>query len=129
MKPVNYAEIVATEDGEYYYKAKVCLVTLDENSGREKKANQNILVAADNLKQAVERLESSLSTMIVPWDIKAVQESPIVDIFPYFEDQTEGEVAEDSKEVGSITLACRYAGTCVLPSCLLDKCPGYKPVE
>lgn len=100
MKPANYSEIVAAEDGEWYYKAKVSIVTLDESSGREKKANQYILVAADNIKQAIERLEESLSTMIVPWTIKSITESLIIDVFPFFEEENEKEeILENLKPV------------------------------
>jgi len=99
MKPANYAEIVAIEDGEYWYKCKVAIVTLDEKSGKEKKANQYILIAADNIKQGIERLEASLSTVIVPWNIKAIQESPIIDVFPYFEKKVEEEIPENLKPI------------------------------
>jgi len=89
------SEVIASEEGEYWYKTKIALVTLDEESGKEKKATQFILIAADNLKQAIDRLKQSLSTMIVPWDIKMIQESPVIDVFPYFEEESEEELPEN----------------------------------
>lgn len=92
------SEIVAAEDGEYWFKAKVSISTIDEKSGKEKASNQLILIAADNLKQSIERLETSLSEMIVPWDLKMVQESPIIDVFPFFEEEnTEQEIPDNLK--------------------------------
>ena len=47
-----------------------------------------MLVTANNVKDAYDKLQESLSTMLVPYEIPAIQESPIIDIFPYDADES-----------------------------------------
>lgn len=80
----NIIEIFAHETGEYWWKSKISIVTIDEAAGKEKKINNYFLVAADDLKEALKRLEEGLSYILVPYQITALTLSPIVDVFPYF---------------------------------------------
>ncbi|WP_299579795.1 DUF4494 domain-containing protein [uncultured Sunxiuqinia sp.] len=87
IKKSNVIEIFPHEDGEYWFKAKIGIVTIDEKAGKEKKINNYFLVAADDFKQALLRLEEDLSYILVPIQISAMNLSPIVDVFPYFKDE------------------------------------------
>ena len=69
--------------GEQWFKCKVVYTSIDEKSGKEKKVANQMLVNADNPKQAYERIESSLSTMLVPFDITDVNLTPILEVYPY----------------------------------------------
>jgi len=44
------------------------------------------LVAADDLEQALKRLKEGLAYVLVPYSITSLVLSPIVDVFPYFEE-------------------------------------------
>lgn len=59
-------------------------MTIDEHAGKEKKLNNYFLVAANDLKQALQRLEEGLSYILVPYQVTSISISPIVDVFPYF---------------------------------------------
>lgn len=83
----NIVEIFPHETGEYWWKAKISIVTIDEAAGKEKKVNNYFLVAADNAKQALQRLKEGLSYILVPYQVTALSISPIVDVFPYFGEQ------------------------------------------
>lgn len=83
----NIVEIFPHETGEWWWKAKISIVTIDENAGREKKINSYFLIAADDLKQALQRLEEGLSYVLVPYQPISIAISPIVDVFPYFEEK------------------------------------------
>lgn len=83
----NFADIFHYEDATVWYKAKVTYITYDEESGKEKKTNHNMLVTANDLRDAYDRLLESLKGLMVDFDIPAITESPIIDIFPYFSDQ------------------------------------------
>lgn len=83
----NIVEIFPHEDGEWWWKAKISIVTIDEHAGKEKKINNYFLVAADDLKQALQRLEEGLSYVLVPYQVTSISISPIVDVFPYFGEQ------------------------------------------
>ena len=80
----NIIEIFPHETGAFLYKGKISIVTIDEKGGKEKKVNNYFLVAADDIKQALQRLEEGLSYILVPYSITSLQVSSIVDVYPYF---------------------------------------------
>lgn len=82
-------EIFPHEDGEFWWKGKISIVTIDEKAGKEKVINSFFLVAADDIKQALQRLEEGLSYILVPYQITALTLSAIVDVFPYFGNETD----------------------------------------
>nr|WP_320118502.1 DUF4494 domain-containing protein [uncultured Marinifilum sp.] len=98
----NVIELYPNENGDRWYKAKVSFVDVDEASGKEKKTNQYMLAEANNVKQAYEFLEECLSDMIVPFEIPAISESPIMDIFPFFSDEVNEEIPENLKPISEI---------------------------
>lgn len=81
-------EIFPHADGEFWWKGKISIVTIDEKAGKEKVINNFFLVAADDLKQALQRLEEGLSYILVPYQITALTLFPIVDVFTYFGNKT-----------------------------------------
>ena len=83
ISKANFTDVFPFEDGDIWYKCKVSYVDIDEKSEKEKKVTNYMLVLASNIKDAVDKLDESLSTMIVPYDILSVQDSNIFDIFPY----------------------------------------------
>jgi len=87
IKKSNIIEIFPHDNGEYWYKAKIAIVTIDEKAGKEKKINNYFLIAADDFKQALLRLEEDLSYILVPIQISSMNLSTIVDVFPYFKDE------------------------------------------
>ena len=99
IKKSNIIEIFPHENGEYWFKAKIGLVTIDEKAGKEKKVNNYFLVAADDFKQALQRLEEGLSYILVPYQISAMNLSTIVDVFPYFQDEAEQPLPPHLKRV------------------------------
>ena len=83
IRKSNIIEIFPADSGEFWYKAKISLVTIDEKAGKEKKINNFFLIAADDLKEALSRLEEGLSYMVVPYYVTGLNLSNIVDVFPY----------------------------------------------
>lgn len=81
----NIVEIFPHESGEWWWKAKISIVTIDEKAGKEKKINNYFLIAADDIKEAQKRLEEGLSYVLVPYQVTSLSISPIVDVFPYFD--------------------------------------------
>lgn len=88
IKKSNIIEIFPAESGEFWYKARIAIVTIDEKAGKEKKMNNYFLVAADDFKEAFRRLEEGLSYILVPYQTTAMSLSNIADVFPYFQDET-----------------------------------------
>jgi hypothetical protein len=95
----NITELYPNDNGDRWFKAKVAFIDVDEASGKEKKSNNYMLAQANNVKQAYEFLEESLSDMLVPYEIPAISESPIMDIFPFFSDEENDEIPDNLKPV------------------------------
>jgi hypothetical protein len=83
IKKSKIGEIFPYDSGEWWFKATINLVTIDEEAGKEKKLRTWYLVMADDIKQALERLDESLSYIVIPYVISSLTVSTIVDVFPY----------------------------------------------
>ncbi|MFT5861247.1 MAG: hypothetical protein ACI865_003369 [Flavobacteriaceae bacterium] len=79
-------DIFAYDDADVWYKCKVRYDNLDADTEKTKKVTQNFLVSASSVKEAYERIEESLSTMMVDFEIPSIMVSPIVEIFPFTEE-------------------------------------------
>jgi hypothetical protein len=78
-------DIFAYDDADVWFKAKVKYENFDADSEKAKKVSQNFLVSAHSVKQAYERLQESLSGLMVDFEIPSIMVSPIVEIFPFQE--------------------------------------------
>ncbi len=79
-------DIFAYDDADVWYKCKVRYESMDADTEKAKKVNQNFLVSAESVKQAYERIQESLSTLMVDFEIPSIIVSPIIEIFPYAEE-------------------------------------------
>jgi len=95
ISKTNFSEIANYDDGQYWYKAKVTWEDFDENSAKVSRMTNYLLVAANSVKQTFERVEETLSEMMVPIDIPAISLSPILDVFPLFDGEEENESIPD----------------------------------
>ncbi len=84
IKVANYAEIHPFENSDRWFKSRVSLIAFDEESGKERKTNQYILVQANDVKEAYENTVTIMKDTMGEYSIPAVSESPIADVFPYF---------------------------------------------
>ena len=83
IKKSKIAEVFPFDDGEWWFKVTVNLVTIDEEAGREKKLRAYYLIMADDIKEVLKRLDESLSYLVIPYVTSAIAVSTIVDVFPY----------------------------------------------
>ena len=84
IKVANYAEIHPFENSDRWFKFRVSLIAFDEESGKERKSNQYLLVQANDVKEAFENTMEIMKDTMSEFSIPAVSESPIMDVFPYF---------------------------------------------
>ncbi|TVZ51403.1 DUF4494 domain-containing protein [Dokdonia sp. Hel_I_53] len=84
IKVANFAEIHPFENADRWFKSKISLIAFDEESGKERKTNQYLLVQANDVKEAFENTESIMLDTMGEYTIPAVSESAIMDVFPYF---------------------------------------------
>jgi hypothetical protein len=83
IKKSRIGEVFPYDTGEWWFKATINLVTVDEEAGKEKKMRTYYLIMADDIKQALERLDESLSYLVIPYVVSVLAVSTIVDVFPY----------------------------------------------
>lgn len=74
-------------DTDVWFKAKIQYIIADADSGKEKKVTQYMLVEAKDVPQAHERIQESLSNMLVSFQVPDVVASPIVEVFVYSKDE------------------------------------------
>ncbi len=83
ISKTDYADIFYYEDADDWYKCKLTYVSVDADSGKEKKVSNNFLVTASSVKEAYERIKESLSDMTVTFEVPSIMLSPIVEVLPY----------------------------------------------
>ena len=84
IKVANYAEIHPFENSDRWFKSKVSLIAFDEESGKERKTNQYLLVQANDVKEAYDNTVGVMKDTMGEYTIPAIAESPVMDVFPYF---------------------------------------------
>jgi hypothetical protein len=82
-------DIFAFEDADTWYKAKVVYESQTDDEEKAKKITQQFLIAAHSVKDAYDRLQESLKGMMVDFWVPSIVLSPIVDIFPFGDDDVE----------------------------------------
>ncbi|MDN3593723.1 DUF4494 domain-containing protein [Zunongwangia endophytica] len=89
IKVANFAEVHPFDNSDRWFKSKVSLIALDEESGKEKKSNIYLLVQANDVKEAFENTTKAMEETMGDYSIPAITESPILDVFPYFTGEEE----------------------------------------
>ena len=83
IKRENISELFDDGDGDRYYKCKVMFITIDEKSAKEKKTASYMLIRANDLKSASEKLALNMKGSMADYDNAEIKETKIIDIFPY----------------------------------------------
>lgn len=82
-------DIFQYDDAEQWFKCKVTYDRIDEDGEKAKTISQNFLVSAAHVKEAYERIEESLATLMIDFNVVSITASPIVEIFPYREEDVQ----------------------------------------
>ncbi len=85
------------DDIDVWFKCKVVYYVAEE-SGKEKKIVNQMIVTAHNVKEAYDRIFESLNNMLVSFQVTEVIESPIIEVFNYSGEVSPEAAAEE--EVG-----------------------------
>ena len=85
IRRVKYSEMFTNdaESADKWYKVKCNFITLDEKTQSEKRSATFILVQASDLRDAVQRFDEGMKGSMVDYEIHTVQETNILDVFPY----------------------------------------------
>ncbi|MEN9742572.1 MAG: hypothetical protein RLZZ65_377 [Bacteroidota bacterium] len=92
-------DIFQYDDAEQWFKCKVTYDRIDEDGEKAKTISQNFLVSAAHVKEAYERIEESLATLMIDFNVVSITASPIVEIFPYRDEDVQSPVAGKLKPI------------------------------
>lgn len=80
-KKTKISEIFFNEGADRYYLVKVNFITLDENTGIEKKTVSQILVQASDFEDAVSKFNEGMKGSMADYEIGSIAETMIMDVF------------------------------------------------
>ncbi|HCS87356.1 MAG TPA: hypothetical protein DIW30_02700 [Bacteroidales bacterium] len=80
IRKVNITELLPNDNGHFWYKAKISLITVDENAGKEKKVTTTVLVQDVDMESAYKAVNEMMKNSITDYSIKTLQETGIVDV-------------------------------------------------
>lgn len=83
IKRAKLSELFFNENGDRYFKAKVCFITLDEKSRREKITATTMLAQACDLREALQVVNKGMEGTMADYFISSLSATVIVDVFPY----------------------------------------------
>lgn len=88
IKRANYGELFFSDEeaADLWFKCRLFFITLDEKSGAEKKTTSFVLVQAADLRDAVKKLDEGMKGTMADYQIGAVTETAIMDVYPYATD-------------------------------------------
>lgn len=78
-----FGEIIFTDNdaADHYYKVKVNFITINENTGKEKKSSVLYLVQATSTKDAQRNFYEVMSGTVIDYTVESVIETKIIDVF------------------------------------------------
>lgn len=87
IKKSKIVEVFAYDSGEYWFRIVVEMIIFNEGAKKEQKEKENYLILADDIEQALTRINKSLDSSVVPYVINSVSISNIIDIFKHIESE------------------------------------------
>ena len=82
VKKSNVSEIFRNREGDKWYKAKVALITFDENTNSEKRTTAVYMVQAPDFHNALENfIEGMKKETMEDFVIVGIEETTILDVF------------------------------------------------
>jgi hypothetical protein len=89
MAKVDFQDIFHYDDADTWYKCKVSYGITDDASGKDKTITNFFLVSAHNVKNAYERIDENLKTLMISYETPTITKTGLVEIFPYVEQKEE----------------------------------------
>lgn len=77
-KQVQFYDLIPSAEGDRWYKARVEMITIEDN-GKEKRKAVSIFVQANNVTDANKTLQQSLSNL--DCEVVSITRSPILEVF------------------------------------------------
>jgi hypothetical protein len=103
IQRMRLADLFEYEDGEQWFKAKVVYYSVDERSGKEKKIVNYMLVNADGIQQALDRVTEKMRNFLIPYETTDMVLTPILEVFPHTsEEEAEQEIPANLRPLSEV---------------------------
>lgn len=79
----NYTDVFFYGDAALWHKCKIQYFLVDDNTGKEKRVTQYMLVEAQTVKEAYDRIRESLRDMTIDFTVPDIIETKIIDVYDY----------------------------------------------
>lgn len=83
IKKAKINEMFFNDNGDKWFKARVNFISIDEEKGFEKKIATNMMVQADDVKEAEAGIREGMKGSMADYQIASVTETPIMDVFKF----------------------------------------------
>lgn len=80
VSQLKVAEVLYTTSFNHIYMVDLAFINIDEYSGAEKRSKTSILVAADDLEDAILTTKNEMKGTMADWEFMAVKETKIIDV-------------------------------------------------
>lgn len=77
----NYDNVIESGEGDYFYRVKLIIITIDEKTAAEKKNNLFLLVQADDLETALYDVKEYMRDSVDDWNFHTITETSILDVY------------------------------------------------
>ena len=83
VRKSRISELVPSQSGGKWYRCKMSLISVDEESGTEKRKTEVIMVQAKNVAEAVVNFHEAIKGNLCDIELTSVSETNILDVFVY----------------------------------------------
>lgn len=92
INPAPYGEIFFSdaENDDKWYKAKLAFITIDEKTEKEKRTSVTYLCQASTAESAQKNVNDVMSGTAIDYEITAIAETKILDVFEHTAEKTDG---------------------------------------
>ncbi|MDO4801999.1 MAG: DUF4494 domain-containing protein [Prevotellaceae bacterium] len=89
LKIASFKEVFFDEDpnADKWYKVKIQMIEIDENTEKEKRTNIYYLIQASSMKNAFKNTEEVMQGAIIDYVVASVTETKFLDVFVYGEEK------------------------------------------
>jgi hypothetical protein len=78
----NFAEVIRFDDADKWFKVKIALTTFDEQKGVEKETSQYLLISANDVRDAYDKVAGHMNSLGIGYVIPAITFQKITEVFP-----------------------------------------------
>ncbi|MBR5102895.1 MAG: DUF4494 domain-containing protein [Muribaculaceae bacterium] len=82
VRKLRFDDVFYHEGGDRWYKVKINMITIDEKTAAEKRTASFTLVQASNFKEALDIFLEAMKGTMIDYEIVAINETPLLDVFP-----------------------------------------------